>query len=169
MDEQVGLAVLDQVDDQLAEQGVLPGEPGAGVVFSVILVERLVHETRAGVGGEQLAHAPGDLLVVVGGEGLHHDAHGPDEVIGGVGATDAFSCLTLEEAGIVIAPDKAARIAVDGIIHRHITQVAHRQQAGHVGVIGQYAATPTVHLIGVDLAILGMVHDGILVQASSTS
>ena len=80
MDQQFGLAVLDQVDDQLAKEGVLPCEPGAGITRGIVLVERLVHEACARIGGQQLAHAPGDFLVVVGRESLHHDAHGPDEI-----------------------------------------------------------------------------------------
>ena len=104
MDEQIGLAVLDEVDDQLAEEGVLPGEPGAGISGCVVLVEGLVHEARARIGGQQLAHTPGDFLIVVGRKSLHHDAHGPDEVIGRVGTADALAGLALEEAGIVLAP-----------------------------------------------------------------
>ena len=39
VDEEVGLAVVDEVDNQFAEEGVLPGEPGAGVARGIILVE----------------------------------------------------------------------------------------------------------------------------------
>jgi len=38
-------------EDEFAEEGVGPGEPGAGEVGGVVFVEAFVHESGAGVGG----------------------------------------------------------------------------------------------------------------------
>ena len=45
VDEKIGLATVDKVNDQLAKQGVLPGKPGACVAGGIILIEGLVHES----------------------------------------------------------------------------------------------------------------------------
>ena len=49
----VEAAVVDDLEDQFAEKGVLPCEPLAGEGLAVVSVERLVHEAPAGVGGRR--------------------------------------------------------------------------------------------------------------------
>ena len=95
---------------------------------------------------------------------MHHDAHGPHHVVAHVRTADALAGLATEERGVVLAPHKAARVLVDGVVHRHVAQIAHRQQRGHVGVVHQQMAAKAVNLESVDLAIFGMLHHGILSQ-----
>ena len=62
--EQVGFSVGEQFEDKLSEQRVLPCEPGACVSACVVLVERLVAESRSCVGVNQRLQALAYLLVV---------------------------------------------------------------------------------------------------------
>ena len=127
-------------------------------------MERLVDEARAGVGGQQGAHAPTNLVVGGGGEALHHDRHGPRHVVAYVGSAYALARLATEEAGIVVAPHEASRVLVDGVGGVHIAHVAHAEERRHVGVVHEELVAEAVDLIGVDLAILGVVVDGVGLQ-----
>ena len=163
--EEVESAGVYQVDDQLAEEGVLPGEPGAGELACVVLIEGFVHEAGAGVGLHQGLHAPFDLLVVLGRECLHHDAHRPDVVVADVRAADSLAGLAFEEIWIVIAPDKPAGVLVDRIVDVNVSEIGHCQEARNVGVIHQEPVAETIHLEGEDLAVLGVVHDSIFIKS----
>ena len=76
-------------------------------------MERLVHKACAGIGREQQAHAVTNLVIVLGRETLHHDAHGPHHIIADVGATDALASLAAEEPRVVLAPYESARVLID--------------------------------------------------------
>ena len=65
MIQKIGLAVGNELEDQFAEEGVLPGKPGTGETGGVVLVEGLVHETLVSVGTEEQAHTVADLIVVL--------------------------------------------------------------------------------------------------------
>lgn len=56
--EEVEFAGVGEVDYELAEEGVLPGEPGAGELARIILIEGLVHKSCAGIGLHQCLDAP---------------------------------------------------------------------------------------------------------------
>ena len=123
--EEVELAGVGEVDDELAEEGVLPGEPGAGELARIILIEGLVHKAGAGVGLHQGLDAPLDLLVVLGREGLHHYAHRPDVVVADVRTADSLAGLTFEEIRVVLAPNEPAGVLVDRIVHINISEIGH--------------------------------------------
>ena len=123
-----------------------------------------MHEACAGIRVHQGDDAVADLFVIIGGEGLHHDGHGPDVAVADVRAADAFAGRTLEEPGIVLAPDVAAGVFPDGIIGRDVAQIGHGEQRRDVGVVAEELVAETVHLESVDLAVFGMVIDGILAE-----
>lgn len=162
--EEVEFACVGEVDDELAEEGVLPGEPGAGELARIILIEGLVHKAGAGVGLHQGLDAPLDLLVVLGCEGLHHDAHRPDVVVADVRAADSLAGLAFEEIWIVIAPDKPAGVLVDRVVHINVSEIGHRKEARNVGVVHHQLVAETVHFEGEDLAVLRVVHYGIFIK-----
>ena len=82
-----------------------------------------------------------------------------------MGTTYPLSCSAPEEIWIVLTPYEASCILVNGIIDTNIAKVGHRQQARHIGIVGQELVAETIHLISIDIAILGMVADGILLQS----
>ena len=51
--QKIQTVVVDDLDNQLAEEGVLPCEPPAGEVADIADVERLVHESCSGIGAHQ--------------------------------------------------------------------------------------------------------------------
>ena len=65
--EQGELAAVYEVEDELSEEGVLPGEPGAREVRRVVDVKRFVDEACLGVGRGQKSEAVGYLGVVAAG------------------------------------------------------------------------------------------------------
>ena len=162
--EEVEFACVGEVDDELAEEGVLPGEPGAGELAGVVLIEGFVHEAGAGVGLHQGLDAPLDLLVVLGREGLHHYAHRPDVVVADVWTTDSLAGLAFEEIRVVLAPDEPAGVLVDRIVDVNVTEIGHRKKARHIGVVHHQLVAETIHLEGEDLAVLRVVHDGIFIK-----
>ena len=162
--EEVEFAGVGEVDYELAEEGVLPGEPGAGELARIILIEGLVHKSCAGIGLHQCLDAPFDLLVVLGRECLHHYAHWPDVVVADVRTADSLAGLAFEEIRIVLAPDEPAGVLVDRIVDVNVTEVGHRQKARHVGVIHHQLVAETVHLEGEDLAVFRVVHYGIFIK-----
>ena len=127
--EKVHAAVVDEFYDELAEERILPCEPCAGEVGGVVHIERLVHESRAGVGRHEHLDAVFDLLVVIARKGLHHDAHGPCHVISDVGAADALARLAAEEVGVAVAPDEAARVGIYPVVDNLGRKVFQGQQA----------------------------------------
>ena len=163
--EEVELAGVGEVDYELTEEGVLPGEPGAGELARIILIKGLVHKAGAGVGLHQGLHAPFDLLVILRCKGLHHDAHWPDVVVADVRAADSLAGLAFEEIRIVLAPDKPAGVLVDRIVDVNVSEIGHCQEARNVGVIHQEPVAETIHLEGEDLTVLGVVHDGIFIKS----
>ena len=162
--QQIEFSVVDQLEYQLAEQGVLPGEPRPCEVRCVVARERFVHETRSGVDGHKLYDAVADLGVVGRGEGPHHDAHGPDHFDPDVRTADSLACGTLPKIRIFAAPDKPAGVFVNRVGALRVAQVGHGQQRGHVGVVHELHAAEAVDLERVDFAELGMLHDGMPLQ-----
>ena len=131
---------------------------------SVLHVERLVDHARVGIGVHEHLHTLLNLLVVAAGKGTHDDTHGPGHVVAHVWAADTFAGLTPEEVGIVLAPYKAARVLVDGVVDVYIAQIGHGQQAGHIGIVHEQLVAEAVYLKGIDLAVLGMVVYGVFLQ-----
>ena len=128
-------------------------------------MERLVHESRAGIGLHQHLDAGLDFPVVLAGEGLHHDTHGPHHVVSDVRAAYTLAGLPLEEVGVVFAPHESAGVLVDGVVHVDIAEVGHGQQAGYIGIVHEQLVAEAVDLEGVDLAIFRVVVHGILLQS----
>lgn len=120
---QIRLAFVDELDDQLAEKGILPCKPRTGVLRSVFYIERLMDHTTAGVGRHKLLYTPLNFLIVFRGEGLHHDAHRPCVVIADVRTSDTFTGLAAEEIRIVLAPHETARVLPDRIIFGYVAQI----------------------------------------------
>ena len=121
-------AVIDDLQDKLSEEGVLPCEPLAGKYLAVVLVERLVHEACSGVCGHELADAVADLVVAVRCESLHHDAHRPDHFRPDMRSSDTFTCRSAVEVRVCLASYELSGIHVDRIVCRNIAEVAHREE-----------------------------------------
>lgn len=71
--EEIYLAIINEFQDELAKEGVLPSEPMTAVFRGVVLVERLVHKTSASISIDEHLDALLNLLVVSAGKGSHHD------------------------------------------------------------------------------------------------
>jgi len=84
------MARLIQFQDELAEECVSPGEPGAGEFLWVVLIERLVHESPSGMRGLKHPETKQNLVVTGAGQGPHDNSQRPDHVQADVRSTDAF-------------------------------------------------------------------------------
>lgn len=163
--EQGEFAAVDEVDDELAEEGVLPGEPGAREMRRVVDVERFVDEARLGVGREQKPEAVGYLGVVVAGEGTHHYAHGPCHAEADMRAADSLAGFSAEEVRIGFAPDEAAGVPIDGVVAVDVAEIGHCQKTRHVGVVHEMMVAEPVDLEGIDRAEFGMIVDGVALKS----
>ena len=67
-----------ELEDELPEEAVGPGEPGAGEVGHVVSRKGLVHEAGGRGGGLELGEAARDLRLVVRGQGLDDESERPD-------------------------------------------------------------------------------------------
>ncbi len=123
---QVELPVMDELQNQLAEERVLPCEPCAGEVLRIVLVEGLVHESGSRVGVEQSHDAVPDFIVVRRGERPHHYAHRPDHVISDVRSADSLARSALEEVGVAVAQDETARVAVGRVVRSDVAEIGKR-------------------------------------------
>src|SRR5436305_12054270 len=94
---------LIQFQDQLAEERVGPGEPDAREFLWVVLIERLVHESRSGMRGLKHPQAKQNLVVTSAGQGAHDNSQGPYHVQTHMRSTDAFGHFASKEEGIVLA------------------------------------------------------------------
>ena len=128
-------------------------------------MERFVHETGTGISCHQHTDTLFDFLVVLTGESFHHDAHGPHHIVSDMRSSNAFTRLSSEEIRIVLAPDKAACILIDGIVDIDISQIGQSQQAGNIGIVHQHAAAITVYLVSIDCTIFRMLAGGIFFQS----
>ena len=164
--EQGELAAVYEVEDELSEEGVLPGEPGAGEVRRVVDVERFVDEACLGVGSEQKSEAVGYLCVVVAGEGTHHYAHRPCHAEADMRAADSLAGLSAEEVRIGFAPDETARVPIDGVVTVDVAEIGHGQKARHVGVVHEMVVAEPVDLECIDLAEFGMIVDGVALKGT---
>ena len=158
------LTIVHQLDDELAEEGVLPSEPRAGEYLRIVLVEGFVHEARIGIRRHQHFDASLYFLVALAGESLHHDAHRPNHVVSHVRTTDAFACCTLEEVRIAVAPYKSASVLIDRVVDVHIAQVGHGEEAWHIGIVHKEMIAESVYLERIDGTELRMVVSGIFLQ-----
>src|ERR1700744_5260304 len=104
------------MQNELAEECVGPGEPGAGEIGGVVFLEGLVQEMRSCSGVAQRAKAGAYLLVVGAGKGAEEDGHGPDVVEALVRSTDALACSAAEEIWVVQTKHPCAGALVDGIV-----------------------------------------------------
>ena len=128
-------------------------------------MEGLVDEAGAGVGGKEHGNAVPELFVVRGGEGAHHDGHGPDHVVADMRAAHALPGSAAEKAGIVLAQDKAAGI-LPHRVGRHLgNEIGQRQQAGDVGIVLQEGVPKAVRFIGIDGAEDRVIDNGLLLEA----
>ena len=101
--QQVRFPVVYKFEDQFPEEGVLPCEPRAGEIRSIVARKTFVHESRSGVGGNQLADAVANLFVIGRRESPHHDAHGPDHLHPDMGAADALAGGASPKVGVLFA------------------------------------------------------------------
>ena len=79
---------------------------------------------------------------------------------------DALGCLSLEEVGVVFAPHQFPGVLVNLVVQGNTAQVGQSEQTGHVGIVHEGGVSKTVDLIGIHLAIFGMIYDGILLDGS---
>lgn len=121
--ERVETAVSYYLENQLSEKGVLPCEPFPGEVEGIVLVERLMDEARACVGGDELDDAVAYLVVVIGSESLHHYAHRPDHLHTDVRASDAFAGCSAEEIRVGLAPYETPGVLIYRVIGRDISEI----------------------------------------------
>ena len=163
--QQLRLALVYELDDEFAEERVLPCEPLARELLRVVHVERLVDEPRAGISALQHTQTLRYLGIVGAREGAHHYGHRPRHVVAHVRTADALACLAAEEVWVVLAPDEAARVLIYGVVHVHIAQIGQGEQRRHVGVVHEEAVAEAVHLVGVNLAVLRMVYHGVLLES----
>lgn len=63
--QQIKFAFVDEVDDKFSEKRVGPGEPWAGEIVRIVLVEGLMHEACACIGVHQCLDAPLDFFVII--------------------------------------------------------------------------------------------------------
>ena len=89
--------------NQLAEERVGPGEPGAREFLWVVLIERLVHESRSGMRGFEHPETKQNLVVTSAGQGAHDNSQRPDHLQTDMRSTDAFGHFASKEEGIVLA------------------------------------------------------------------
>src|ERR1700674_441942 len=117
------------MQDELAEESVGPGEPGAGEVSGVVFLEGLVQEMRSGSGVAQRAEAGADFLIVGAGEGAEENGHRPDVVEALVWSADALACSAAEEIWVVRTEHPGAGALVNGIVESAAAEVWKREQA----------------------------------------
>ena len=83
----------------------------------------------------------------------------------GVGRTDAVELLAREVEGVILREDEAAGVLVDGIVGGAVAQVGGGEQGGDVGVVHEVVVAQAVGLVGVDAAVLGVIHQAVLLDA----
>ncbi len=145
-------------EDQLREQRVGPAEPGTGEPPWIRRVERLVHQ--AGPGMRPLQDVEQALAVagIGGGERLRDQAQVPHPARRRVRAADTGRHRPAGEPRVGLGQDEVPRRPVDRVVRRAPAQVRQGQQAGQVGVVGEEGSTASVHLVGPDHAVVGVLH-----------
>jgi len=152
-----GGAVGSEFDDELAEKGVGPGEPGAGEAGGIVFLEGLVHEAGAGRGVAEPAKALANFGVAGGGDGAVGDGHGPDGVDALVGAADTFGGLAAAEVGVAVAEGEAASALVEQVGGGAGLEIGEGDQAGGVGVVDEQRVAVSIDFVGPELAKVGVV------------
>ena len=97
------LSIMDEFQNQFAEQRVLPCEPCTSEVLRIVLVEGLMHKSGSGVSVHQHHYAVPYFIVISRGECPHHYAHRPDHIVTDMRAADSLSGSALEKIGITVA------------------------------------------------------------------
>src|ERR1039457_1677656 len=111
--EQMG-PLLVHLQDELAEGGVCPGEPGAGELLRVVLVEGFVDEAGACVRPLEGREAEANLAIICARQRPLDDAQRPDHVEAGVRSARTFRRFALEVIRVVIRQHEATRVLVNG-------------------------------------------------------
>lgn len=70
--QQVGLAFVNKLYNELTKQSVGPSKPWTGKLLRIVYVESFVHEARISVGTHQHLYALLDFGIIVAGKRLHH-------------------------------------------------------------------------------------------------
>src|SRR6202167_6824283 len=123
-----------QLDDELAEERIGPGEPGTSKAECVVFPERFMHEAGAGGGIAQPVQALANLAIVGCSEGAIRDGHGPNGVDALVRAADALGGLAAAEVGIAVAERKFAGALVQRVVCGAGFEVAKSHETRGVGV-----------------------------------
>src|SRR2546425_12568630 len=144
------MARLIQFQDQLAEERVGPGKPGAGEFLWVVLIERLVHESGSVMRGLKHPETRQNLVVTGAGQGPHDNSQRPDHVQTDVRSTDAFGSFAAKEVRIVIAQDLRSSVAIDRVVRGHATQIWQREQARNIRIIHEELVAESIYLVGVN-------------------
>ena len=123
-----------------------------------------MHEVGPRVGGGHHGKHFLHLGGVTRGQTLERQGDGPDEAMLGVGGADAVELLALEVEGVILREDEAAGVLVDGIVGGAVAQVGGGKEGGDVGVVHKVVVAQTVGLVGVDAAVLGVIHHAVLLD-----
>src|SRR5207302_2668171 len=110
----------------------------------LILIERLVHESHAGMRRLKHPETKKNLVVTGAGQSPHDNSQRPDHVQTDVRSTDAFRRFAAKEVGIVIAQDQRSSVAIDRIIRGNATQIWQREQARNIRIIHEKLVAESV-------------------------
>src|SRR3989454_6626048 len=141
---------LIKFQDQLAKKCVGPGKPGAGEFLWVVLVERLVHESRSSMRGLKHPQTKENLVVISARQGAHDNSQRSNHVQTNVRSTDTFGRSAAKEIGIVLAEDQRSSAAIDRIIRSDATQIWQREQARNIRIIHEELVAESICLVSVN-------------------
>lgn len=144
-----------------AEEPVGPAKPRACEGVGMVLVEGLDHPAVRRHGELfQGIQAGAHLVFVRGGLDLDKETDGPDHRIARMRAADAAPKRTGKIPRVGRRQHKAPGALVQSVILSDEPQERERQQRRRVGIVHQQVAAITVDLVRKDLAIGGVVDDG---------
>ena len=136
-------AFLEYLQNQLAEQRVGPGEPGAGEAARVVLVEGLVHEAGARVALLQQDEAR-EFRRRPCWSGAEGDPQRPNHISPHVRPAGSFAGLPLREIGVPLGENQPPGRLVDGIAERDPAKIGQREQIWGVRVVDAVVVAESV-------------------------
>ena len=76
----------------------------------------------------------------------------------------SLGSLSAEEIWIGLAPDELPRILPYRVIERNAFEIRHGEKARHIGIVHEIFVAESVHLEGINLSELRMIHNCIFLQ-----
>src|ERR1700690_3430148 len=154
-------AFLVALEDQLAEDRVGPGEPGARELARVVLVKRFVHEASAGVSLLQREKHLAHFLVFHAGESLDDQAQRPDHVPSNVRPPRPIRGLADAIIRVAVGQDEPACIEVERVTGRDRIDIRQGEQAGDIAVVDAVVISVAVDFVRENAAELRVDEDGV--------